>query len=400
MLKDINVLLGVTGGIAAYKACDIVSGLKKINANVDVIMTKSATELVSPNTFQALSKNAVITDIFNTPRYWNIEHISLAQKAHVLLVAPATANIIGKVANGIADDMLSTTIMASTAKVIFAPAMNEKMYENKIVQQNIEKLISLGYQFIEPESGRLACGDIGIGKLADTNEIIRFIVNIVKSDGDLKGKKILITAGPTREIIDPVRFISNYSTGKMGYSLAEAASARGAEVILISGPTNLRTPPGVKLIKINTALEMYDSVMDNFKEQNIIIKSASVSDYRPEAVSEHKIKKNKGNMNLTLVKNPDILYELGKIKGDRMLIGFAAESDNIVKNARDKMLGKNLDFIVANDITEEGAGFGTDTNIVTIVDIDGKIEKIEKSSKVDIAHRILDKAKQMLEMKG
>lgn len=400
MLKDINVLLGVTGGIAAYKACDIVSGLKKINANVDVIMTKSATELVSPNTFQALSKNAVITDIFNTPRYWNIEHISLAQKAHVLLVAPATANIIGKVANGIADDMLSTTIMASTAKVIFAPAMNEKMYENKIVQQNIEKLISLGYQFIEPESGRLACGDIGIGKLADTNEIIRFIVNIVKSDGDLKGKKILITAGPTREIIDPVRFISNYSTGKMGYSLAEAASARGAEVILISGPTNLRTPPGVKLIKINTALEMYDSVMDNFKEQNIIIKSASVSDYRPEAISEHKIKKNKGNMNLTLVKNPDILYELGKIKGDRMLIGFAAESDNIVKNARDKMLGKNLDFIVANDITEEGAGFGTDTNIVTIVDIDGKIEKIEKSSKVDIAHRILDKAKQMLEMKG
>ena len=400
MLKDINVLLGVTGGIAAYKACDIVSGLKKINANVDVIMTKSATELVSPNTFQALSKNAVITDIFNTPRYWNIEHISLAQKAHVLLVAPATANIIGKVANGIADDMLSTTIMASTAKVIFAPAMNEKMYENKIVQQNIEKLISLGYQFIEPESGRLACGDIGIGKLADTNEIIRFIVNTVKSDGDLKGKKILITAGPTREIIDPVRFISNYSTGKMGYSLAEAASVRGAEVILISGPTNLRTPPGVKLIKINTALEMYDSVMDNFKEQNIIIKSASVSDYRPEAISEHKIKKNKGNMNLTLVKNPDILYELGKIKGDRMLIGFAAESDNIVKNARDKMLGKNLDFIVANDITEEGAGFGTDTNIVTIVDIDGKIEKIEKSSKVDIAHRILDKAKQMLEMKG
>ncbi len=400
MLKDINVLLGVTGGIAAYKACDIVSGLKKINANVDVIMTKSATELVSPNTFQALSKNAVITDIFNTPRYWNIEHISLAQKAHVLLVAPATANIIGKVANGIADDMLSTTIMASTAKVIFAPAMNEKMYENKIVQQNIEKLISLGYQFIEPESGRLACGDIGIGKLADTNEIIRFIVNIVKSDGDLKGKKILITAGPTREIIDPVRFISNYSTGKMGYSLAEAASARGAEVILISGPTNLRTPPGVKLIKINTALEMYDSVMANFKEQNIIIKSASVSDYRPEAISEHKIKKNKGNLNLTLVKNPDILYELGKIKGDRMLIGFAAESDNIVKNAKDKMLGKNLDFIVANDITEEGAGFGTDTNIVTIVDIDGKIEKIEKSSKVDIAHRILDKAKQMLEMKG
>ena len=400
MLKDINVLLGVTGGIAAYKACDIVSGLKRINANVDVIMTKSATELVSPNTFQALSRNAVIIDIFDTPRYWNIEHISLAQKSHVLLVAPATANIIGKVANGIADDMLSTTIMASTAKVVFAPAMNTKMYENKIVQQNIEKLISLGYQFIEPASGRLACGDIGIGKLADINEIIRFIVNIVKSDGDLKGKKILVTAGPTREAIDPVRFISNYSTGKMGYSIAKAASTRGAEVILISGPTALHAPPGVKLIKINTALEMYDAVMDNFKEQNIIIKSAAVSDYRLKVISEHKIKKDKGNLNLSLVRNPDILYELGKIKEDRMLIGFAAESDNVVKNAKDKILGKNLDFIVANDITEEGAGFGTDTNIVTIVDMDGNIERIEKTSKIDIAHRILDKAKQMLEVRS
>jgi len=400
LLKDINVLLGVTGGIAAYKACDIVSGLKRINANVDVIMTKSATELVSPNTFQALSRNAVIIDIFDTPRYWNIEHISLAQKSHVLLVAPATANIIGKVANGIADDMLSTTIMASTAKVVFAPAMNTKMYENKIVQQNIEKLISLGYQFIEPASGRLACGDIGIGKLADINEIIRFIVNIVKSDGDLKGKKILVTAGPTREAIDPVRFISNYSTGKMGYSIAKAASTRGAEVILISGPTALHAPPGVKLIKINTALEMYDAVMDNFKEQNIIIKSAAVSDYRLKVISEHKIKKDEGNLNLSLVRNPDILYELGKIKEDRMLIGFAAESDNVVKNAKDKILGKNLDFIVANDITEEGAGFGTDTNIVTIVDMDGNIERIEKTSKIDIAHRILDKAKQMLEVRS
>ncbi len=400
MLKDINILLGVTGGIAAYKACDIVSGLKKINANVDVIMTKSATELINPNTFQALSQNAVIIDTFNTPRYWNIEHISLAQKAHVLLVAPATANIIGKVANGIADDMLSTTIMASTAKVVFAPAMNAKMYKNKIVQQNIEKLISFGYQFIEPGSGRLACGDTGIGRLADINEIIGVIVDIVKTDSDLKGKKILVTAGPTREAIDPVRFISNYSTGKMGYSIAEAASARGAEVILISGPTALRTPPGVKLIKIDTALEMYDAVMDNFKGQNIIIKSAAVSDYMPEAVSEHKIKKDRGNLDLTLVRNPDILYELGKIKEDRMLIGFAAESDNVVENAKDKILEKKLDFIVANDITEEGAGFGTDTNIVTIIDMDGKIEKIGKSSKIDIAHRILDKAKQMLEVRS
>ncbi|HZK57378.1 MAG TPA: bifunctional phosphopantothenoylcysteine decarboxylase/phosphopantothenate--cysteine ligase CoaBC [Clostridia bacterium] len=397
MLKGINVLLGVTGGIAIYKACDIVSGLKKVNANVDVIMTKSATKMVGPNTFQALSQNAVITDTFETPRYWNIEHISLAQKAHVLLIAPATANIIGKVANGIADDMLSTTIMASTAKVVFAPAMNTKMYENRIVQQNIKKLISLGYKFIEPVSGRLACGDVGTGKLADVDRILEFVIDTVKPNRDLEGIKILVTAGPTRESIDPVRFISNHSTGKMGYSIAGAAFARGAEVTLISGPTNLLPPMGVKLVKINTALEMYDTVMNNFKEQNVIIKSAAVADYRPEIISVRKIKKSGDNLNLTLVRNPDILGELGKLKEDRILVGFAAESDNIIKNAKDKILKKNLDFIVANDITEEGAGFGTDTNIVTIIDRNNKIEKIEKTDKMDIAHLILDKVKQITE---
>lgn len=396
MLKNINVVLGVTGGIAAYKACDIVSNLKKLNANVDIIMTESATRMVGPSTFRSLSQNPVITDTFDTPRYWEIEHISLAQKADVLLVAPATANIIGKVANGIADDMLSTTIMASTAKVVFAPAMNTKMYENKIVQQNIKKLISLGYQFIEPASGRLACGDMGTGKLADTNKIMEFIIDIVKSNSDFKGTKILITAGPTREPIDLVRFVSNYSTGKMGYALAEAASTRGAEVTLISGPVNLYPPAGVKVIKINTALEMHDAVTNNFKEQDIIIKSAAVADYRPETMSTCKIKKGEGNLNLTLVRNPDILNELGKIKGDKILVGFAAESDNVIENARDKILKKNLDFIVANDITKKDAGFGTDTNIVTIIDKEGKIEKIEKAGKIDIAHRILDKIKQLI----
>ncbi|MDI9475828.1 MAG: bifunctional phosphopantothenoylcysteine decarboxylase/phosphopantothenate--cysteine ligase CoaBC [Natronincolaceae bacterium] len=395
MLEGINILLGVTGGIAAYKACDIVSNLKKLKANIDVIMTKSATEMIRPNTFRALSRNAVITDTFNTPRYRDIEHISLAQKAHVLLVAPATANIIGKVAGGIADDMLSTTIMASTAKVIFAPAMNTKMYENEIVQQNIKKLISLGYLFIEPASGRLACGDTGTGRLADTNKIIEFIIATVKPNRDFEGIKILVTAGPTRESIDSVRFISNYSTGKMGYSIAEAGFSRGAQVTLISGPTNLRPPTGVRLIKINTALEMYNAVMNNFEEQNIIIKSAAVADYRPETVSTCKIKKVEGNLNLTLVRTPDILGELGRMKGDRILVGFAAESDNVIENAKDKVLKKNLDFIVANDITEEGAGFGTDTNIVTIIDRNNNIEKIEKSDKIDIAHRILDKVKQM-----
>ncbi len=396
MLKNINVVLGVTGGIAIYKACDIVSSFKKLNANVDVIMTKSAIKMIKPSTFQALSQNPVIVDTFNTPRYWNIEHISLAQKAHVLLIAPATANIIGKVANGIADDMLSTTIMATTAKVVFAPAMNTKMYKNKIVQQNIEKLISLGYQFIEPASGRLACGDIGIGKLADINRIIEYVVNIVKPNRDFKGIKILITAGPTREPIDPVRFISNYSTGKMGYSIAEAAFSRGAEVILISGPTNISPPDGVALIKTETALEMYDAVMDNFKDQHIIIKTAAVADYRSATISSCKIKKSEKDLKLTLVRNPDILNELGKIKGDKILIGFAAESSDIIKNAKDKVSEKNLDFIVANDIIEEGAGFGADTNIVTIIDKDSKVEKIEKSDKIDIAHRILDKAKKLI----
>jgi len=396
MLKDTNIVLGVTGGIAAYKACDIVSRLKKLSANVDVIMTKSAVEMVKPHTFQALSQNPVIIDTFITPRSWDIEHISLAQKADILLVAPATANIIGKVANGIADDMLSTTIMASTAVVIFAPAMNTKMYENKIVQQNIEKLTSLGYKFIEPASGRLACGDIGKGKLADIDEIIEFVISKAKPNNDLKGKKVLITAGPTRESLDPVRFITNHSSGKMGYSLATAALERGAKVTLISGPTNLCPPKGVKLIKINTTLEMYDAVMNNYIEQNIIIKSAAVADYRPETVSTSKIKKTEGNLTLKLVRNPDILKELGRLKEDRVLVGFAAESDNVIENAKGKIKRKNLDFIVANDITEEGAGFGIDTNIVSIIDKSDKIEKIEKCSKIQIAHRILDKANKFI----
>ncbi len=391
MLKDINIVLGVTGGIAAYKACDVVSRFKKLGANIDVIMTKSATEMVNPHTFQVLSQNPVIVDTFTTPRYWDIEHISLAQKADVLLIAPATANIIGKVANGIADDMLSTTIMASTSKIIFAPAMNTKMYDNKIVQQNIEKLISLGYKFINPSSGRLACGDVGKGKLADVDNIVEVVKNIIKPNSDLEGKKILITAGPTRESIDPVRFITNHSSGKMGYSLAKAAFERGADVTLVSGPTQLSSPKGVKLINVNTTLEMYDAVMSNYKEQDIIIKSAAVSDYRPEIVSTNKIKKSDGNLNLTLVRNPDILKELGILKENRILIGFAAESQDVIQNAKSKISRKNLDFIVANNIKEEGAGFGSDTNIVQIINKNGEIEKIAKSNKIEIANRILDK---------
>lgn len=396
MLKGKNIVIGVTGGIAVYKACDIVSRLKKLDANVDVIMTKSAMEFVKPQTFQALSQNLVVTDMFDTPRYWDIEHISLAQKADVLLVAPATANIIGKVANGISDDILSTTIMASTAKVIFAPAMNTKMYENSIVQANINKLKALGYEFINPESGRLACGDIGAGKLADPEKIIQYLIDLEVSEQDLIGKNVLITAGPTIERIDPVRYITNRSTGKMGYAIAEAAIKRGANVTLVTGPTRLTPPAKAKVVSIGSALDMYEAVKEHMDSQHIIIKSAAVADYRPETIYDQKIKKKDGDMSINLVRNPDILFEIGKIKGNTVLVGFAAETHNVEEFASLKVQKKNLDFIVANDVTKQDAGFGTDTNIVKFIDKFGNVTEIEKSAKYDIANRILDKAKEFI----
>ena len=400
MLKGKKIVVGVSGGIAAYKACDIVSKLKKLEAEIDVIMSKSATEFIKPQTFQALTQNPVAVDMFDSPRYWDIEHISLAQKADILLIAPATANIIGKVANGIADDMLSTTIMASTAKVIFAPAMNTKMYENKIVQENIAKLQALGYYFITPASGRLACGDVGIGKLCDVDTIVDFVIDKAMPRQDLKGKKILITAGPTVETIDPVRFITNRSTGKMGYALAEAAESRGATVTLISGPTSLKAPGEVKLISTTSAVNMLETVMEHFEKQDVIIKSAAVADYRPAVISDSKIKKADGELQLTLVRNPDILMELGKIKGNKVLVGFAAETDNVIEYAKSKIIKKNLDFIVANDIKAEGAGFGTDTNIVYIIDNKDEVTKIDLSTKLEIAHKILDKVMAQFEVKN
>ncbi len=399
MLNGKKIVVGVSGGIAAYKACDIVSRLKKLNAEIDVIMTKSATEFVQPQTFQALTQNPVAVEMFESPKYWDIEHISLAQKADILLIAPATANIIGKVANGIADDMLSTTIMASTAKVIFAPAMNTKMYENRIVQENIEKLAALGYYFITPASGRLACGDVGIGKLADVDTIVDFVLDKALPKQDLKGVNLLITAGPTVETIDPVRYITNRSTGKMGYAIAEAAEARGANVTLVSGPTALTAPKGVKLVPTTSAVSMLEAVMDNFEHQDVIIKSAAVADYRPAIAAESKIKKTDGDLQLTLVRNPDILMALGKMKGSRILVGFAAETDNVIEYAKGKISKKQLDFIVANNVKAEGAGFGTDTNIVYIIDNKDNITKVDLSSKLEIAHRILDKVKMELDNK-
>ena len=399
MLKNKTVVLGVSGGIAVYKACDVVSRLKKLNANVHVIMTKSAAEFVTPLTFQSLSQNYVVSDMFEEPKTWDVEHISLAKKADVFLIAPATANVIGKIANGICDDMLTTTVMATTGKVLIAPAMNTNMYKNPILQRNINTLKELGYNFVNPESGRLACGDVGEGKLASPEIIVNAVVDLLNNNNkDLQGKKIMITAGPTVESIDPVRYITNRSTGKMGYAIAKMAADRGADVTLVTGPTSITPPSNIKkLIKIQSAEDMYNAIIDNFDENQVIIKSAAVADYKPKTYSNKKIKKSNDDLIIELDRNKDIAYELGKIKKDKILVGFAAETNDLIENAKTKVKKKNLDFIVANDLTEEGAGFGTDTNIVKIIDKEGNIDKYPQMKKDEVANVILDKVKSLLE---
>lgn len=396
MLKDKNIVLGVTGGIAVYKAVDVVSRLKKLGANVDVIMTESAKEFVTPLTFQSLSQNHVNIDIFNEPKAWNIEHISLANRADLFLIVPATANVIGKVANGISDDMLSTTIMATRAKVVFAPAMNTNMYTNPIFEENMKKLKNLDYEFIEPASGRLACGDYGKGKLADTIDIVDYVVDIFKSK-DLIGKKILITAGPTIEPLDPVRYMTNYSSGKMGYALAEVAKTKGAEVTLITGPTHLEKPSGIKVIGVDTTQEMYESVEDEFDDCDVLIKSAAPLDYRPVNRSQEKIKKKQDSLNIEFTKNIDIASYFGKIKKHQILVGFAAETEKLVENAKLKLDSKNLDFIVANDVKSKDSGFRTDNNKAIIIDKDGSLEDLPDMSKKDLAEVILGKVSSILE---
>jgi len=396
MLSGKNVVLGVCGGIAAYKACDIVSRLKKLGANVDVIMTESAAEFVTPLTFQTLSQNAVVQDMFEEVSAWDVRHISLAKKADVFLIAPATANIIGKMANGIADDMLSTTVMATKAKVLIAPAMNSAMYENPVLQRNIETLKELGCAFVEPESGMLACGDIGKGKLAQPEDIVEIVQQQLLHTGELSGKTVLVTAGATREAIDPVRYITNHSTGKMGYAIAKAAIRKGANVILVSGKTNLKPPLGLeKFVSVESTIDMYNAVVENLDGCDIIIKSAAVADYRPKTRSDKKIKKTEGDLVLELERNPDILLEIGKVKGERILVGFAAETDDIMENAAKKIEKKNLDFIVANDITAEGAGFGVDTNIAKLLYRDGSVIELEKMSKDELSEIILQKVAEL-----
>lgn len=385
------VVIGVTGGIAVYKALDVISALRKKDIEVHVIMTESASKFVNPLTFQSISQNMVVTDMFAEPKAWEIQHISLAQKADLMLIAPATANVIGKISNGIADDMLSTTVMATKAKVLIAPAMNTNMYQNPIVQNNISKLKDFGYKFIEPASGRLACGDIGIGKLADVNAIVeRVIEELEDKEQDLLGKKVLVSAGPTIAPIDPVRYITNRSTGKMGYAIAKEARDRGAEVILVSGPTNLEPPKNVKIINIKTNEEMKKEILQNFKWADIVIKSAAVADYKPKEYSKEKIKKGEGDLNICLTRDNDILKFLGEIKTHQVLVGFAAESDNVLENAERKLKNKNLDFIVANDITSSDTGFGSEDNKVVILSKNNEKLELEKMSKKKVASNIFD----------
>ncbi|MBU3153856.1 bifunctional phosphopantothenoylcysteine decarboxylase/phosphopantothenate--cysteine ligase CoaBC [Clostridium estertheticum] len=385
-----TVVVGVTGGIAVYKALDVISRLKKENVDVHVIMTKSAIEFVNPISFQSLSQNMVIHDMFEEPKAWEIQHISLAKKADLFVVVPATANIIGKIANGIADDMITTTIMATKAPVIFAPAMNVNMYNNPILQSNIQKLKGFGYEFIAPVSGRLACGDIGEGKLAQTEDIFEVIMSKLYPIKDMIGTKVLVTAGPTIAPIDPVRFITNRSTGKMGYSIAREARDRGADVTLISGPCNEKAPFGVSIIKINTNDEMRTAVISKYEDSDIVIKAAAVSDYKPKVYSSFKIKKSEDILNLEFVRDNDILKELGLHKKKQILVGFAAESNDLLKNAKEKLLKKNLDYIIANDITKTDSGFGTEENKVIILSKDNDPIALDIMSKKQVARELFN----------
>lgn len=388
MLKGKNILIGVCGGIAAYKACELISLLKSAGCSVRAMMTKSACEFITPLTLGTLTGSNVATDMFTPPENYEVEHISFATWADVIVIVPATANVIGKISCGIADDFVTTTVMASRAKCVIAPAMNTGMYENEIVQENIRRLKAKGYIFVDPASGRLACGTVGKGHLAEVGCIFDAVKAAVCKK-DLLGKKVLVTAGPTREAIDPVRFISNRSTGKMGYAVAEAAHMRGADVTLISGPVGIKAPCGVKVINVESAREMYTEVTDRAFDADIIIKSAAVGDFRPSVVSSEKIKK--GNMgDITLEKNPDILAALGKMELSATVVGFSMETENLIENSQKKLEEKKLDFIVANNLKCEGAGFGTDTNVVTIIGKDG-ISELPIMSKEMVAHSIFDR---------
>ena len=388
ILKSKTVVLGVTGSIAAYKIANLASSLVKKGANVHVIMTKNATNFINPITFETLTGNKCLVDTFDRNFEFSVEHVSLAKQADIFMVAPASANVIGKIANGIADDMLTTTIMACKCHKVISPAMNTNMFENPIVQDNLEKLRNYGYEVIDPASGYLACGDTGAGKMPEPTVLESYIMKNIAMEKDMAGKKVLITAGPTMEAIDPVRFISNHSTGKMGYALAKIAMERGAEVTLVTGKTYIEKPDFVKIIDVKSAKEMFDAVDKEFDSQDIVIMSAAVADYRPKTVADEKIKKNDGEMAIELERTDDILGTMSKRKKNQFLCGFSMETEHMIENSKNKLKKKNLDMICANNLKVEGAGFGTDTNVVTLI-TENESRQLPIMSKEQVANEIL-----------
>lgn len=395
MLKGKTVLLGVTGSIAAYKIANLASMLVKLHCDVHVIMTKNATNFIHPITFETLTNNRCIVDTFDRNFQYNVEHVSLAKRADVVLVAPASANVIAKLAHGIADDMLTTTVLACTCKKIVSPTMNTQMYNNQITQDNIGILRHYGFEVIDPASGFLACRDIGAGKMPEPEVLLDYILREIACEKDMTGLNVLVTAGPTQEKIDPVRYITNHSTGKMGYAIATNAMLRGANVTLVSGPTNIKKPPFVNVVDIKSAQDMFEAVTSRASEQDIIIKSAAVADYRPSNVSDEKVKKKDGDMSIPLERTQDILKFLGEHKTEnQFLCGFSMETQNMLENSRAKLEKKNLDMIIANNLKVAGAGFGVDTNVVTMITKEEEIE-LEIMSKSDVAKCILDQILKM-----
>ncbi len=390
MLKGKNIVLGVTGGIACYKACELASLLVKQHADVQVIMTENATKFVTPITFEQLTGNKALIDTFDRNFVHSVEHISVADKADMVIIAPATANIIAKLAHGIADDMLTTTVLACRCPKAIAPSMNTAMLENPVTQDNIETLRHYGWEIIEPDSGRLACGAVGKGKLPAPERLLEAVLHTAAHEKDMTGKKVLVTAGPTREALDPVRYLTNHSTGKMGYAIAKAASRRGAEVVLVSGKTDLPKPAYAKVVDITSAQDMYDAVMAEAGDSDIIIKAAAVADYRPATVSDNKIKKSEGDMSIPLERTTDILKTLGENKKPgQFLCGFSMETENMIENSKAKLAKKNLDMIAANNVKVDGAGFGVDTNILTLITADSEKE-LPIMSKDEAADALLD----------
>lgn len=399
MLKGKTVVLGVTGSIAAYKMANVASALVKEGADVHVVMTKNATNFINPITFETLTNNKCLVDTFDRNFQFHVAHVSLSQKADVFMITPASANIIGKLANGIADDMLSTMALAAACKIIVAPAMNTHMYENRIVQDNIDKLKNYGFQIVEPAAGRLACGDVGAGKLPDEEILLDYIRQEIEFPKDMAGLKVLVTAGPTVESIDPVRYITNHSSGKMGYAVAEIAAKRGADVTLISGPVNIKPPMFADTINIQSANDMYNAVMENLPECDILVKAAAVADYTVPDVSSEKLKKSDDDLSLSLARTKDILKAVGENKKDNQVIcGFSMETSNLVENSKKKLVSKKCDMIIANNLKDKGAGFGVDTNKITII-TENDVESLDVLTKKQVAKKILDKAVLLLESK-